>query len=184
MSNLRLYKYSWIWDKGQGANFITSHYQPLRVYEEISVFGKNACAYTKSGRTMKYNPQFSFGKPYKCVSGSQKQASIIRDGKKGWQDIAGTVTISDGKRFPTSILRFSKDKEKYHPTQKPVALLEYLVKTYTNEGDTVFDNCMGSGSTGVACVNTNRKFIGIEIEQEYYEIAKKRIYAKMERRSS
>ena len=175
MSNLRLYKYSWIWDKGQGANFITSHYQPLRVYEEISVFGKNACAYTKSGKTMKYNPQFTFGKPYKCVSGSQKQASIIRDGKKGWKDIAGTVTVSDGKRYPTSILRFSKDKEKYHPTQKPVALLEYLVKTYTNEGDTVFDNCMGSGSTGVACVNTNRNFIGIEIEQEYYEIAKNRI---------
>ena len=175
MSNLRLYKYSWIWDKGQGANFITSHYQPLRVYEEISVFGKNACAYTKSGKTMKYNPQFTFGKPYKCVSGSQKQASIIRDGKKGWKDIAGTVTVSDGKRYPTSILRFSKDKEKHHPTQKPVALLEYLVKTYTNEGDTVFDNCMGSGSTGVACVNTNRNFIGIEIDEEYFQIAKNRI---------
>ena len=184
MSNLRLYKYSWIWDKGQGANFITSHYQPLRVHEEISVFGKNACAYTKSGENMKYNPQFTVGKPYKCVSGNQKQATIIRDGKKGWQDIAGTVTISNGKRYPRSILHFSKDKEKFHPTQKPVALLEYLVKTYTNEGETVLDNCMGSGSTGIACLNTNRNFIGMEIEQEYFEIAQKRIYTQMERRSS
>lgn len=175
MSKLRLYKYNWIWDKGQGANFITSHYQPLRVYEEISVFGKNACAYTKSGETMRYNPQFTEGKPYKCVSGNQKQASIIRDGKKGWRDIAGTLTVSDGKRYPTNILRFNKDKDKLHPTQKPVALLEYLVKTYTDEGGCILDNCMGSGSTGVACVNTGRKFIGIELDPAYFEIAKKRI---------
>ena len=124
---------------------------------------------------MKYNPQFAEGKPYRCVSGKQKQASIIRDGKKGWRDIAGTETISDGKRYPTSILRFSKDKEKLHPTQKPVALLEYLIRTYTNEGDTVLDNCMGSGSTGVACVNTGRNFIGIELNEQYFDIAQSRI---------
>lgn len=179
-SNLKLYKYSWIWDKGQGANFITSHYQPLRIHEDICVFGKYACSFVKSKKNMKYNPQFEIGKPYRCVSGKQKQASIIRDGKKGWKDIAGTETVSDGRRFPKSIIKFSKDKEKHHPTQKPVGLLEYLVRTYTNEGEMVLDNCMGSGSTGVACVNTGRKFIGIELDEKYYDIAEKRILQAVE----
>lgn len=174
-SNYEMYKYNWIWNKKQGANFITSHYQPLRTTEDICVFGKYACSYNKENKVMKYNPQFSIGKPYTCVSGKQKQASIIRDGKNGWKDMHGTITISDGKRYPTNILEFSKDKEKLHPTQKPVALLEYLIKTYTNENDIVLDNCMGSGSTGVACINTNRNFIGIELDENYFNIAKERI---------
>ena len=85
------------------------------------------------------------------------------------------LTTNNGERYPIDILEFQRDKEKLHPTQKPVALSEYLIKTYTNEDETVLDNCMGSGSTGVACVNTNRKFIGIELDEKYFEIAKKRL---------
>ena len=85
------------------------------------------------------------------------------------------LTTNNGERYPIDILEFQRDKEKLHPTQKPVALCEYLIKTYTNEDETVLDNCMGSGSTGVACVNTNRKFIGIELDEKYFEIAKKRL---------
>ena len=174
-SNYKLYKYNWVWNKGQGANFITSHYQPLRVTEDICVFGKYACSYNKSNTIMKYNPQFSQGKPYKCVSGKQKQASIIRGGKGGWQEMSGTITESDGKRYPTNILTFIKDKEKLHPTQKPVALLEYLIKTYTNEEETVLDNCAGSMSTAIACINTNRQYIMIEKDENYYNIGCNRI---------
>jgi site-specific DNA-methyltransferase (adenine-specific) len=174
-SNYKMFKYIWTWNKKQGANFITSHYQPLRITEDVCVFGKYACSYNREDKVMKYNPQFSRGKPYKCVSGKQKQASIIREGKKGWQDIQGTLTVSNGERFPTNVLEFPKDKDKLHPTQKPVALLEYLIKTYTNEGDTVLDNCMGSGSTGVACVKTGRRFIGMELDEKYVEVAKQRI---------
>lgn len=170
-----MFKYSWVWNKHAGANFITSHYQPLRITEDVCVFGKSACSYNKQNKVMKYNPQFSEGKPYKAVSGKQKCASIIRGGKGGWDTMHGTETISDGKRYPTNILDFIKDKDKLHPTQKPVALLEYLIKTYTDEGDLVLDNCMGSGSTGVAAKNTNRDFIGIELDENYFEIAKKRI---------
>ena len=85
------------------------------------------------------------------------------------------LTTNNGERYPIDILEFQRDKEKLHPTQKPVALCEYLIKTYTNEDETVLDNCMGSGSTGVACVNTNRKFIGIELDENYFEISKKRL---------
>ena len=85
------------------------------------------------------------------------------------------LTTNNGERYPIDILEFQRDKEKLHPTQKPVALCEYLIKTYTNEDETVLDNCMGSGSTGVACVNTNRKFIGIELDENYFDIAKKRL---------
>lgn len=174
-SNMDMFKYSWVWNKHAGANFITSHYQPLRITEDVCVFGKSACSYNKQNKVMKYNPQFSEGKPYKAVSGKQKCASIIRGGKGGWDTMHGTETISDGKRYPTNILDFIKDKDKLHPTQKPVALLEYLIKTYTDEGDLVLDNCMGSGSTGVAAKNTNRDFIGMELDENYFEIAKKRI---------
>ena len=87
------------------------------------------------------------------------------------------MTKNDGERFPTNLIKFNRDREKFHPTQKPVALLEYLIKTYTNPGEVVLDNCMGSGSTGVACVNTKRMFIGMELDKEYFDIAVRRIAA-------
>jgi len=114
-----------------------------------------------------FNQQFTEGKKY-----ITKQGGISDVYGNKHKDI---ITVNEGKRFPKSILKFNRDKEKLHPTQKPIALLEYLIKTYTNENETVLDNCMGSGSTGVACINTNRNFIGIEKDDKYFEIAKDRI---------
>ena len=111
------------------------------------------------------NPNHSKGNDYsKPSTNNIINASLLR-----------VKANCDGKKYPKSILRFNKDINKFHPTQKPVELLEYLIKTYTNENETVLDNCMGSGSTGVACVNTNRNFIGIELDEKYFNIAKERI---------
>lgn len=157
-SNLKMYKYDWIWEKEQGANFMLCKYQPYKVHEIVSVFSK---------KTHLYKPQMTEGKPY--VSGKGTSGEITRN-------VVKTQTKNKGTRYPRSIQRFNTDKSKsVHPTQKPVALLEYLIKTYTNEGEIVLDNCMGSGSTGVACVNTGRKFIGIELDENYFDIAKERI---------
>ena len=158
ISNIKNFKYDWIWEKEQGANFMLCKYQPYKVHEIISVFSK---------ATHNYFPQMTDGKPY--VSGK---------GTSG--DITGNVpkvqTKNDGKRYPRSIQKFCTEKSKSkHPTQKPVALLEYLIRTYTNEGETVLDFTMGSGSTGVACVKTGRKFIGMELDPGYFEVAKQRI---------
>ena len=160
-SNLKMFKYDWIWEKEQGANFMLCKYQPYKVHEIISVFSKKKHLYI---------PQMTEGKPY--ISGKGTSGEITNN-------VAKVQTWNNGTRYPRSIQRFNTEKSKssFHPTQKPVALLEYLIKTYTNEGDIVLDNCMGSGSTGVACVNTNRRFIGIELDDKYFEIAKQRINA-------
>ena len=158
MSNLKMYKYDWIWEKEQGANFMLCKHQPYKVHENISVFSKNKHF---------YSPQMTEGKPY--ISGKGKSGEITRN-------VTKTQTKNEGTRYPRSIQRFNTGKNKsVHPTQKPVALLEYLIKTYTNEGEIVLDNCMGSGSTGVACKNTNRDFIGIELDEKYFNVAKERI---------
>lgn len=171
MSNLKLYKYDWKWEKPSGANFLNFKYQPAKVHEDIMVFGKMATSYSKKG-TMIYNPQMEEGKPYSQKSGKQKQDygnSTVRT------PIEQVVTENKGTRYPRSIQKFSLDKDKLHPTQKPVALLEYLIKTYTNENDIVLDNCMGSGSTCIAAINTGRQYIGFELDEHYFEIAKERI---------
>ena len=170
-SNLKLYKYDWKWEKHSAANFLNFKYQPAKVHEDVMVFGKKATSYSKNGN-MKYYPQMSSGKAYTQTSGKQKNDygnSTVRT------PIKQVVTENKGERYPRSIQKFMLDKNKLHPTQKPVALLEYLIKTYTKEGDTVLDNCIGSGSTGVACINTNRNFIGIELDKTYFEIASKRL---------
>lgn len=131
---------------------------PLKLHENILVFYKN---------TPTYNPQMRKGfKPYSQKSGR---------GSSNYGEQIRVITENDGTRYPVDIVEFKRDKNKLHPTQKPVALLEYLIKTYTNEGNLVLDNCMGSGSTGVACINTNRNFIGIELDENYFNIAKERI---------
>ena len=171
LSCLDLYKYDWKWEKPSGANFLNFKYQPAKVHEDIIVFGKKATSYSSRGN-MVYYPQMEQGTPYTLKSGCQKQAygnSSVRT------PIKSVVTENTGTRYPRSIQKFSLDKDKLHPTQKPVALLEYLIKTYTNPGDLVLDNCMGSGSTGVACINTGRKFIGMELDKGYFDIAEKRI---------
>lgn len=184
-SNITQWKYNWVWEKDNGTNFLNSKYQPLKITEDICVFGHGATSFTKDGRTLIYNPQFGSGKPYKCVSGKQKQCSaVVRD--KGTRE-GGALTDNKGIRYPKNLVKFNRDKDKLHPTQKPVALMEYLIKTYTNENEIVLDFTMGSGTTGVACQNTNRRFIGIEFNPEkdkegnliepdkYFKVAVKRL---------
>ena len=175
-SNIEMWKYNWIWEKDNGTNFMNSHFCPLKITEDICVFGNGATSFVKNGENLIYNPQFSEGKPYSIISGNQKSNSaVVRGGKGGRDDVGGYKTENDGKRYPKNLIKFNRDKDKLHPTQKPVSLCEYLIQTYTNEGDVVLDNCMGSGTTGIACLNTNRKFIGMELDDTYFEIAKKRI---------
>ena len=159
LSNLKNYKYDWVWDKKRGSNFATVKIRPFNSFENIMVFYK---------KQPTYNPQMWKSTPYTCKQGyvgEAKQTGLYRD---------DVITVNNGDRYPLTILSFSKETG-LHPTQKPVALLEYLIKTYTNEGDIVLDNCMGSGSTGVACVNTNREFIGMELDEKYYKIACERL---------
>ena len=170
MQHLDLFKYEWIWEKDNGSNFVHVKYQPFKVHEQILVFGKAPTTYNKSENYMTYNPQFIYSDPY----------IINRDGSDV-TNLAGFSGRSDtsnheGKRYPRSVQRFNLERG-YHPTQKPVPLLEYLIRTYTNNADaTVMDNCMGSGSTGVAAKHLNRNFIGIELDPEYFKIAEQRIY--------
>ena len=159
VSNLKKYKYDWIWQKEKGLGFLNVKKMPLRDSENISVFYSSQPI---------YNPQMRTGKPYKATNNPSLQKGTNRDYKK-------VTTINNGERYPLTTLRFNRVKNPIHPTQKPIELLEYMIKTYTNEGDTVLDFTMGSGSTGVACANTGRNFIGIELDSQYFEIAKKRI---------
>lgn len=164
-SNLDWFKYSWTWQKERGTGFAFAKYQPLRVTEDIAVF---------CGGSGTYNAQLQRVKPYKHVlpiyksdSARMTSSSLNEDGKR-------ISKIYDTKQ-PTNLLQFARDSEGEHQTRKPVALLEYLVRTYTNVGETVLDNTMGSGTTGVACVNTNRRFIGIELDARWFGEAQRRI---------
>lgn len=159
ISNIKKYKYDWKWDKVRGSNFATVKIRPFNSFEDIMVF------YEKQPT---YNPQMWTGKPYK-----QKQG-YVGEAKQTGLNKKNVITKSNGERYPLSIIRQSKENG-LHPTQKPVPLMEYLIKTYTNEGETVLDFTMGSGTTGVACRNLNRKFIGIELDERYFELAKDRI---------
>lgn len=155
------FRYDWVWEKENGTNFLWAHHAPLRIHENIYVFYKHLPT---------YNPQMRLGfKPYNRTRNNQSSNyRIFRE----------STTRSDGERYPVDVLKYTAhafNVKKYHPTQKPISLLEYLIKTYTNEGDLVLDNTMGGGSTGVACVNTKRDFIGMELEQKYFDIARKRI---------
>lgn len=161
-----LYKYEWVWEKDNGTNPPNVNLQPFRIHEYIFIFGKGRVS-NGTAIPMKYFPQKTEGVPY-C----QKSGKI----SENWRGTLRNVMTDnkDGARHPKTIQYFKRDRG-FHPTQKPVALLEYLIKTYTNEGETVLDNCMGSGSTGVACINTNRNFIGIELDNGYFQTAKQRI---------
>jgi len=167
-SNLDWFKYDWIWEKSSGANFLAVKYTPMYVHEVISVFGNAPVNFTKKYKPMKYFPQMEQGKPYKI-----KNNPII--GATQRNEIKKVITNNKGFRYPRTVLKFKKDTSRLHPTQKPVALLEYFIKTYTKENDTVLDFTMGSGSTGVACKNLSREFIGIELDKKYFDIAKDRI---------
>jgi len=164
MSQPKMFRFAWVWDKRFAGNFALVKYQPMKTHEDVLVFSVNPCNYhaqiTKREIPIKAGAN-------KCLSDSSK----IAHAKPEYDD-----KVYENKE-PISIISISSrsDKRGLHPTQKPVALFEYLIKTYTNEGETVLDNCMGSGTTGVACINTNRNFIGIELDPEYFKIAEKRI---------
>jgi site-specific DNA-methyltransferase (adenine-specific) len=160
-SNVGMLKYEWIWRKDAGTGFLNAKRSPLKDHENVLVFYSSPPT---------YNPQMRTGfKPYKCKQGATKSENY------GTQ--TGAVSESNGERYPLTVLDFARDKDKVHPTQKPVALMEYFIRTYTNQGDKVLDNCMGSGTTGVACVNTGRHFVGMEMDDKYFAIAKERIEA-------
>mgnify|MGYP001298692853 CR=1 FL=1 len=161
VSNLDWYKYDWVWEKPNGTNFFLAKKQPLKVHETISIFSPT------SGL---YQPQLSEGKPYKWASQRSGGEAYGQDKDR----VADTEINNSGTRYPRTVLRFKQERG-FHPTQKPVELLEYLIKTYSKEGDLVLDSTMGSGSTGVAALKTNRRFIGIELDEEYFNIAEKRI---------
>lgn len=163
-SNVALWRYNLVWDKQRGCDFLNANIKPLKSHEDIAVFYK---------RKPTYNKQLWYSTPYKRT----KNGSLSDN--YGNRKEARSES-KDGERNPLTILSFARDGRRLHPTQKPVALLEWLIKTYTNPQDVVLDNCMGSGSTGVACVNTGRNFIGIEIDPNYFQIASRRIGASKE----
>lgn len=157
LSNKENFKYCWVWYKKQCSGFLNAKRQPLRNCEDIAVFYRKQCT---------YNPIMHKGKPLLKATGS---------GSSNYNNYTQQPHISD-MYYPTTLLEIPLQRFKGgHPTQKPVALLEYFIKTYTNEGEVVLDNCMGSGSTGVACKNTNRKFIGIEKYEKFFKMASERI---------
>lgn len=160
LSNLKNYKYDWVWNKKLAGNGLLAKKQPLKIHEVVCVFNSKI-----------YYPQMMKGKSRKKMTKGLKDCELFKN-----NSIVEEYT--NNLYYPVSIQEFTLAnlrKDRLHPTQKPVALLEYLIKTYTNEGETVLDNCMGSGSTGVACLNTNRHFIGIELDKKYFEIAKDRL---------
>ena len=163
MSNIKLFRYEWIWEKTMAANFMHLKRQPGKRHENVLVFYKKQPV---------YNPQMRVGAPYVDKRKSRKQSK----GTYGNININNATITNTGTRYPKSVISFSNGKSgKVHPTQKPVTLMEYLIKTYTNEGELVLDNCIGSGTTAIACINTNRNYIGFELDKGYFEIAQNRI---------
>jgi len=163
-SNMKDFRYSLIWDKIRAAGFLNANRMPLKQHEDINVFYKMQPT---------YNPQKYIDKPYDKTK---------YNGNKLDKNVLGAYTSqsskNEGERFPKSILTFSQNwrrQDQIHPTQKPVELMEYLIKTYSNDGDLILDNCAGSGTTAIACLNTNRQFIVMEKEQKYYDIILKRV---------
>ena len=167
-SNLKMYKYKWFWKKDRPSGFLNAKKMPLKDVDEILVFYKKCPI---------YNPQFWEGIPLHGMGTKYKEGNL---GNNNYGKFASHTNPSanregDTKKCPRQVLEFKRPHPPIFPTQKPVDLCEYLIKTYTNEGDLVLDNCMGSGSTGIACKNLNRRFIGIELNSETFNLAKDRI---------
>lgn len=161
-SNLKMLRYEWIWQKTHPTGHLNAKKAPMKAHENVLVFYE---------KLPTYNPQMTYG--HKRKTSVKRQDNCVVYGRQDFDALPYDST----SRYPISVFTFASDKQRssLHPTQKPVALMEYLINTYTNEGEVVLDNCMGSGTTGVACSNTGRKFIGIEIDNNYFTIAKNRI---------
>ena len=168
-SNMKMFRYDLVWDKELISGFLNAKRMPLRRHEQVAVFYKHLPT---------YNPQFTQGKPLHS-KGTAYQTKELTNNNYGDFKATDDDRAGSTEKYPTSIIKFQKPHPSVcvHPTQKPIELSEYLIKTYTNEGDTVLDNCMGSGSTGVACKNTDREFIGMELDEKYYKIACERLGA-------
>lgn len=173
-SNRKMFKYKLIWEKNVPTGMSSAKYRPMKYYEEICVFAKNKGTYNPIMKDRVGEKKECY--KYKHYCGKNNHIQLPKQPK----------LYDENKVNPSDILKFNvvpNRKGKLHSTQKPVDLLEYLIKTYTNEGDTVLDNCMGSGSTGIACISTNRNFIGIELNEEYFKIAEKRIKEELKKGS-
>jgi len=170
-SNINSFRYNWYWLKSRPSGFANAKKQPLRCIEEVCVFYDNPPTYAPQGlvRVDKVCKNSS------SCGGDTVRGDVVTSMGKGSMRTSGKEYIQEFSNYPRQALEFSHDGGSHHPTQKPVTLMEYLIRTYTNEGETVLDNTMGSGTTGVACMNTGRQFIGIEQSPEYFEIAKQRI---------
>tara|TARA_R110002073_G_scaffold461_3_gene4038 strand:- start:1449 stop:2438 length:990 start_codon:yes stop_codon:yes gene_type:complete len=163
-SNMKMFRYCLVWEKNKFSDFLNSKRKPMKTNEDIAIFYK---------KQPTYNIQYWYSTPYTRWN---TQNAVNKQSNYGTHK--ENFVESDGKRLPTTVLKFNRVERPLHPTQKPTDLLEWLIKSYTNENDLVLDNCMGVGSTGVACKNIKRKFIGIEFEYKYYEIAKESILNK------
>lgn len=170
-SNMKMFKYCWVWNKSRVTGFANAKKQPLRCIEDIVVFYRNPPTYNPQG-LIRINKKVKNGR---SVGGNTLRADINESANKGSLRTAGSEYIQEFTGYPKQILQISSEGKTVHPTQKPVTLMEYLIRTYTNEGETVLDFTAGSFTTGVACVNLNRKFIGIEMDENYFNIAKDRI---------
>jgi site-specific DNA-methyltransferase (adenine-specific) len=180
LSNLEWFKYEWIWKKKKVTGFLHANARPMKETEDILVFSLLGASggSVKANKNMTYNPQGLIEKNVKKKNNAKRLGKFLHQPEHmgaGNKLLHETEYEQKYTNYPSEILEFGLDKGSIHPTQKPVALMEYLIRTYSNEGETVLDNCMGSGTTGVACVNTNRNFIGIEMDAEYYSASCERI---------
>lgn len=180
LSNIEWFKYEWIWKKKKTTGFLHANARPMKETEDILVFSPLGASggSVKANKNMTYNPQGLIEKNVKKKNSAKRLGKFLHQPEhlgSGNKLLHETEYEQKYTNYPSEIIEFGLDKDSIHPTQKPVALMEYLILTYSNKGETVLDNCMGSGTTGVAAVNVNRNFIGIEMNQEYYQIAKNRI---------
>lgn len=180
LSNLEWFKYEWIWKKRKVTGFLHANARPMKETEDILVFSPMGASggSVKVNKNMTYNPQGLIEKKVKKKNNAKRLGKFLHQPEHMGSNnklLHETEYEQKWTNYPSEIIEFGLDRNVIHPTQKPVALMEYLIKTYSNEGDTVLDNCMGSGTTGVACKKTNRNFIGIEKESEYFTQAKERI---------
>ena len=168
LSQEKIWRYNLIWEKDRPSGFLNAKRMPLRSHEDILVFYK---------KTPTYNPQFWDGNPLHGMGTKYKEGKLANNNYGEFKSYKNPSAEREGdtKKYPRSVIKFKRPHPPIFPTQKPVDLCEWLIKTYTNEGELVLDNCMGSGSTGVACLNTNRRFIGIESDKKYFDIANRRL---------
>jgi site-specific DNA-methyltransferase (adenine-specific) len=179
LSNLEWFKYEWIWKKKRTTGFLLANYRPMKETEDVLVFSPGgAAAASRNTGNMTYNPQGLIEKNVKKKNSAKRLGNFLHNPEhmgKNNKLLHETEYEQKYTNYPSEIIEFGLDKNAIHPTQKPVALMEYLIRTYSNEGEVVLDNCMGSGTTGVAAVNCNRNFIGIEMDEKYFNHAQQRI---------